>query len=560
MLDAELLEQLRSVYDDLALPPDHEFVATCNDLPREQATAVQRQILSALGPALADALPGHRPFLAGFISKGAAGGPTTAFHQDLTYTDERVDRALLLWIPLVDLDGHSGALRVVPGSHLWVDGLRPAGQAALPTEDLQDELAARATQLSLRAGEAVLYDAALVHGAPASPAGRSRPAVAVALAPTGALLVHADAGPEGLACFQLDAGPLRTTRASWNDRSVRSRSSRGPVPSRRPTCGPHWRDARNPHPPPPRASAAATASVGSPTNRHRGRPVRRRGPGVLADGHRDHLLGRDGFVTQPLLDAGEVAELRSTYGVLHGWSGRDFEADLNNADTTYRRNVSDVLAAALDATVTGLFRRHEPFLRVYLCKWPGESSDLYIHRDWMYTDERLGHRTYVVWIALQDVVGDRGLLQVLRGSHRFDPMPRGTDLNAPWLRHQDLIHDRLEVIPVRAGEAVIFDNQLVHASLPNTSSEPRLVVAMGMKDRDAPLVHFRRDPDGRAVRYDVDPQFFLTETPAGLLGAPPDLAAVERFAPAELDLDGTALAHRLDRGLSARVRRLLART
>lgn len=541
VLDDDQRRRLVALFDSLDLPADHEFVATCNDLPREQATAVHDAVLDVVGPSLAREFPDLRPFLAGFISKGAATSGRTSFHQDLTYTDERTDRAVLLWIPLVDVTERSGALAVVPGSHRWTDGIRPAGADELPTEPLQDEFAATAVQLDLRAGEAAIYDAALVHGAGANRSTRVRPAVAIALAPVGAPLVHAHVVDGAVVCHDLDDDHYRhhgvfdvptgrPERAAWADAVTTAELRRAAV-----AAVPTGSTA-------PSTSASLSTSTPTPTSMSGSGPGSQSSQGrrTLRDAALDRQLHRDGVVLVPLLDDDGIAALRAHYGTMHGWEGAGFEADLNNPDTDYRHAVSAVLSDALDERVTELFADHEPFLRVFLCKWPGEQSDLYLHRDWMYTDERLGHRTYVVWVALQDITEDTGRLQVLRGSHRFDPMLRGTNLNAEWVQSDD-VRDRLEAIDVPAGTAVIFDNQLVHASLPNTSGRPRLVCAIGMKERGADLVHFHRPDDGVAARYAVDGEFFLTTTPAQLLAGPPDLEPVEfvdvveeRLSPAEL--------------------------
>ena len=515
VLDDDQRRRLLSLFDSLDLPADHEFIATCNDLPRPQATAVHDAVLEIVGPSLERDVPGYQPFLAGFISKGAGTQGRTSFHQDLTYTDERTDRAVLLWIPLIDVDAQSGALAVVPGSHRWTDGIRPSGGDALPTEPLQEELGAAAVQLELGAGEAVIYDPALIHGAGANRSAAVRPAVAIALAPTGATLVHAHVVDDAVTCCALDDDHYRHHGVF-------------DVPTDRPVID-AWADIVTTDA--LRRSAAAATSAGAPTvptptTPTPAPPAASGARPALLDSELDRRLRSDGFVLVDLLDDDQVAELRGHYGTLHGWEGTGFEADLNNPDTDYRHAVSEALSAALDDRVTALFADHEPFLRVFLCKWPGEHSDLYLHRDWMYTDERLGHRTYVVWIALQDITGDTGRLQVLRGSQRFDPMLRGTNLNAEWVQSDD-VRDRLEAIDVPAGTAVIFDNQLVHASLPNTSGRPRLVTAIGMKQRGADLIHFHRPDDGAAARYAVDGEFFLTVTPGELLAGPPDLEPVE---------------------------------
>ncbi|WCO65878.1 phytanoyl-CoA dioxygenase family protein [Iamia majanohamensis] len=268
--------------------------------------------------------------------------------------------------------------------------------------------------------------------------------------------------------------------------------------------------------------------------------------GVVRSRRVDRRLRRDGFAVVPALDAVAAADLAATYRRLRPGPGAGFDADLNNEDRGYRRRASTAIGDAVDGVAARLFTDHRPFLRVFLCKWPGADSGLYLHRDWMYVDERAGHRSFVLWVPLTDVTGHEGQLRVLRGSHRLDPSIRGSLLTAPWLRHEEVIEERLEAVPVRAGEAIIFDNALVHCSHPNHTSSPRLVAAVGMRPAEASLTYFRRDGE-QAARFDVDDDFFLSITPAELEAAPPtDRDPVEVLDAAPLDLTASELARALD--------------
>jgi beta-hydroxylase len=273
---------------------------------------------------------------------------------------------------------------------------------------------------------------------------------------------------------------------------------------------------------------------------------------VLRDPQLETLLRRDGFVTMPLISRGAAAELRDRYAELSGFARSGFASDLVVDDIEYRRKVDDTIAAALDEAAAAAFVGYEPFLRNFLCKYPGADSELYLHRDWMYIDERQGGRTYAVWVALEDIDTDNGQLRVLRRSHTMDRSLRGTSLTGSFLEHEDLIRPRLLSVPVRAGEAVIFDNALVHCSYPNHTAVPRVAAAVGLKPVGTPLIHFRRIDDRTAARYDIDAGFFLSETPQGLIARAPDLPIAETVELLPEDVDRDSMVAYLDQGLRAR--------
>lgn len=283
---------------------------------------------------------------------------------------------------------------------------------------------------------------------------------------------------------------------------------------------------------------------------------------VLSDPELDERLRRDGFVTFHVFDEDRVERLRQEFGRLRGWEGQGFQSDLVSEDLGYRKEASDCIGDELDDDLSALFDGYVPFLHSFLCKYPGGDSSLYIHRDWMYIDERQGGRTYVAWVALEDITGHNGQLRVLRGSHLLDRSLRGTGLIAPWIRHEHVIDDRMLAVPVKAGDIIVFDNSLVHSSFPNHTTTPRVAAAVGMRPEGEPLVHFRRVDDGRAQRFDVDEQFFLTATPQQLIAEPPGLPVAEDLAIDETDISADELAALLDADRRAKVekaRRVVSR-
>jgi hypothetical protein len=196
LVDGDALAELRRLWHELGVADDDPYFTTNIHTDRATARRVDLALKDLLRPATQAALPGYEPFLAAFIFKGAHGGEV-GWHPDWTYTDERVHRAYLFWCPLVDTDDQHGSLRVVPGSHRWVHGLRGSGDFPEPVDGAEELLAERSVSVRLRAGEAIVYDAAILHGSPPNASAVPRPVAAIALAPEDAGLVHFHRGPDG---------------------------------------------------------------------------------------------------------------------------------------------------------------------------------------------------------------------------------------------------------------------------------------------------------------------------------------------------------------------------
>lgn len=251
------------------------------------------------------------------------------------------------------------------------------------------------------------------------------------------------------------------------------------------------------------------------------------GAGVLRDPVLDAQLGREGYAIVPLVEREVAAELLEVFRRLHPGSGDGFEADLNNSDSEYRRAVARETATRLTDVLAATLVDQEPFLWSFLCKWPGEPEDLYLHRDWWFVDERSGARSHLVWLALQDIDRTNGALKILPKSHRLDSEPTGTHLAPSWLDEARSLEHRLYSPAVRAGDAIVMDHALVHGSYRSTSERPRVALGCAVRRVDEPLVHLRRDDDHVASMYHVDHDFFTTYTPDGLMQSAPDLRPFE---------------------------------
>lgn len=269
---------------------------------------------------------------------------------------------------------------------------------------------------------------------------------------------------------------------------------------------------------------------------------------VLIDEGLDDQLRDVGYVTlpQPLLSLTEAADLRAAFGVLHGWEGRGFHNDFNDRDAVFRQRAATAIGAALDDRAAAVLNGFLPFIRPFLCKFPGEESYFEPHRDWMYVDEARGPRSFVVFVALEDLTPDNGQLLMLPRSHRLDDMVRGTHVWAPWLRHQEQITRRMVPLALRAGECAIWNHALVHGSAPNRTGRPRVAAALWVRPASAPLVHFRRIDARRAARYLVDEHFYDTANPYALMIAPPRQPVDGVVTVGGIDLTAEALEALLD--------------
>lgn len=69
-------------------------------------------------------------------------------------------------------------------------------------------------------------------------------------------------------------------------------------------------------------------------------------------------------------------------------------------------------------------------------------------------------------------------------------------------------------MPLRAGEALVFDNRVVHFSMPNRSDRPRVVASFGMRPAEGHCILLRDDGAGAVDLFHVDDDFYIDVLPA----------------------------------------------
>lgn len=215
-------------------------------------------------------------------------------------------------------------------------------------------------------------------------------------------------------------------------------------------------------------------------------PTRRRGyrnHRTFADPAVTRGLARYGYhVTDPIFDADQVAALLD---VCTRWEAQQPPATDSCFRTSYapvhtpsalaaRAELLDLLVPGLRPLVRPGAARISPAAIQY--KPSGPDSGLRSHQDASLVDERSA-MGIVAWVALTDMAASDGALLVLPGSHRYGAWARVSTTTHDVEHLRPAIERHSRVLPVRAGQVVLFDNALIHGSLVNRGAGPRIAVS-----------------------------------------------------------------------------------
>ena len=236
-------------------------------------------------------------------------------------------------------------------------------------------------------------------------------------------------------------------------------------------------------------------------------------------------LAELGYAVIPFLDDDAIADLEAVYwrlGPAPGDPRMTIHFDFQSDSPPYKERVADAVRPLLEPRIDRALDRYHLFSPNFIMKWPGARSGFAPHQDTSLVDESQ-HRSVTIWCPLTDTLGgdhgDNGVLRFVPGSHDFVEWIRAHDPGAFAFpgTEQDII-DRYGVeVPLRAGEAIVFDHRVVHFSMPNAHPEPRLVIAMGLRPEEADLLHYRRDGDDDEFDvYEIDDDYYINMNPFAL--------------------------------------------
>lgn len=232
---------------------------------------------------------------------------------------------------------------------------------------------------------------------------------------------------------------------------------------------------------------------------------------ILRNPQLNSLLFEEGFVTLPFLDHTEVAKLKQIFHYHH--NELEPAEGLHVSSHIKSEQEIDEISKKLQQVFEEAISRHvENGMTLggtFLTRPPHQSEPLHPHQDWSIVDESR-FRSYTIWVPLSDVDENNGCLHVLPKSHEYARGYRHVSIDSIFGQIYDTVWKHIKPIPLRAGEAIIFDHALGHASKPNTTSEPRIIATHSLISRN-PEMRFYWNNNGTIEEYIGEKNFYNSE-------------------------------------------------
>jgi hypothetical protein len=221
---------------------------------------------------------------------------------------------------------------------------------------------------------------------------------------------------------------------------------------------------------------------------------------------------KNGFVILDFYTSDEVQYLLNLYRELHPEDEKGFFPSTFSKDKKYRITADEEIRKVGNRSIENYLTDITIVCGSFIVKSPGEDSVMNVHQDMTLIDE--SEFTGVnIWCPLIDLTDTNGLLYALPGSHRIFPTYRGSSVPTIYQDVYDDVKKYSKPIYLKAGQAIFFDQSILHWSKPNLSSEVRPVTNTYFTNKNARFqtCYYDKEKYGNKVEIFSQNDSFMTD-------------------------------------------------
>lgn len=488
-----LADKLKSIYYNHFNDTQTTFYSTSFHPDTELKKKVSDEIIALIQEKLNSIAEDYKILGSSFLKKNPNDNNPLPLHQDWTVTDEEKYGSYTIWIPLQDTTQQNGAIRVIDGSHNTENNFR-APSLPVSFEAERNQFDNYLKTLALKKGEAFIFNQKLMHASWPNQSGEERLAVTIGLVPKDAALfmlyfnkqkneVQQYSMPDDLFIHypeiigQPKIGTLEKT-FSYIPKKFTEKEFKQQLFENR-----------------------TKYSTMQP---------------LFSNPEHQAFFEKNGFLKINALDEKDVKELKDFLfeSGIKKVTEYGFYVGMDHEDKALVAQMMDKIGSVAMPKLTSFLKDYQLITASYVIKDPNPKGVVPPHQDWTFVEDEIQHCSVTCWIALVDTNMENGCMGVIKGSHKFfnsvrpSPSPQ---VPSPLAKHMFSMFPYFELLPMKAGEALIFDNRTFHSSPPNITNEPRLAVGLSFTQKEAQLRHYYCKPGTKdtLLKYRIDPAFFM---------------------------------------------------
>lgn len=464
IFDDQEIASLKSLYENnFGEKKIEQLYASHNSNPVEQSLKINESIKNIVEARLQEVFPGYNYFVGHFMVKGANVEKEFPLHQDWNIVEESVYKSYQVWIPLQLTYPANGGLFVVPGSHQFFDNYR-SGSYSIPVVPFQDKLKHVVTDLIVPSGNVVIYHNGLFHASHINTTAEIRVAVIVNFVEKEAPLYFFQ---KNIATNSTDlysiSGEILLNYLPDLEKGIVDEKIK--LSKSLATCS-----VKN-------ESITANDLVQKFEEKFgKTEAAQIKQLHITVSEKLENHLNQNGYAVIDLLDNATVDIFKQQYlshfGNIDRAPGRF--TTLQDTNAVVKKQMHDFIVEHVDVSLRKYFKDFIIPVSQFYTKKAFTSGDIDLHGD---TSLLLNHQLephYAVWIPLIDVNADNGTLTVIPKSHLVHSALFASSLGGYHEKYLDWLRQFEVPLSLKAGQAVIFDNNLLHNSTANKTALDRL--------------------------------------------------------------------------------------
>ena len=177
----------------------------------------------------------------------------------------------------------------------------------------------------------------------------------------------------------------------------------------------------------------------------------------------------------------------------------------------YKRATNKLFKSIFNPIVANLFHNYHVWNANLYVKPPG-TGKFEIHQNWTHVAKE-SDTSFTIWCPLVDTSVENGTISLVEGSHKILPNIATMDVPYYFKNFEDqLVNHFLKPIPCNAGDAVIFEDGVIHFSDVNKSSKSRyaLQILVGPKEVNPVYYYFNpEEPQKGFELFEINDEFFM---------------------------------------------------
>lgn len=531
LLEPSTIEAMRAIYDQEHQLKDDKGGMFYSVYSQDIAyrTRIHEALQKELNPVFEEHFTEYNNGLNFFINKLSGDDSAFSIHQDSSAVDEFKYSSLSIWIPLQNVDETNGALWVVEKTHQLFSPYRSVSFSP-PFSTIKNTVKDYLKPIQLKKGQALIFDARIIHTSGKNTSGKDRLAVVCGILPSEATfqLSFQDKEDDPIELYKQADDFLINYPNFFHDCILR------------PTIGEKIGEGKfifSKTTVEQFESDCLTLGIEKTSLYQEGEPVQNfitepitvtplekatfteynsevhQAIRMFKDDELERQLCEEGYVIIPFFNEDEVAGLLDYF---HDQNDEDAErifAISHSEDIELKKTVNKWIAEKYAQHVEELFVDTKILGGTFVAKPPNGKGLITPHRDWNLVDERQ-FRSCNIWVPLVDTTAENGAIEILPKSHLIQPTYRGPNIVNQLRDVEEFLWKHLELKPMKAGHAFIYDHRFIHGSRNNdsTSVRPASACAITNKNAEFRFYHIHPTPFGEKIEeFSSYPDYLLRE-------------------------------------------------